>query len=72
MTDIVKFLSYSELRRRALGFQPGRFSVSGGANMVFKLVLIGIVVLMLAGVGYFLVWVSDLDKFEEGGEDGKE
>ena len=40
--------------------------------MVLKLVLIGVVVLMLAGVGYFLVWVSDLDKFEEGGEDGKE
>ena len=40
--------------------------------MIFKLVLIGIVVLILAGIGYFLVWVSDLDKFEEGGEDGKE
>lgn len=42
--------------------------------MIFKLVLIGVVALMLAGVGYFLVlvWVSDLDKFEEGGEDDKE
>lgn len=40
--------------------------------MIFKLVLIGIIVLMLAGVGYFLVWVSDLDNFEEGGKDGKE
>lgn len=40
--------------------------------MVFKLVLISVIVLMLAGFGYFLVWVSDIDKFEEGGEDGKE
>ena len=61
--------SYAEGRS---GLRPGRFSVFGGANMIFKLVLISIIVLMLAGVGYFLVWVSDLDKFEEGGEDDKE
>lgn len=62
--------SYAEGRS---GSRPGRFSIFlGGENMVFKLVLISIIILMLAGVGYFLVWVSDLDKFEEGGEDDKE
>lgn len=66
------FLSYYESRKGARVHGPGAFLFSGGANMIFKLVLIGIVVLILAGIGYFLVWVSDLDKFEEGGEDGKE
>lgn len=40
--------------------------------MVFRLIIIGVAVLAVSGVGYFLMWIHDDDKFNEEEKDGKE
>jgi hypothetical protein len=64
------FLSYG-LHRRALGFTARALFCFGGANMVFKIIMIGVSVLVVAGVGYFLMWAHDDEKYGEDDKHGK-